>query len=136
MGLILDSNVLIQAERNARTHPFAQFADYGNAYISAITVSELLVGVHLANSEARRNQRKAFVEGILMLFPVLEFSTASARIHAELYASLRRKGELIGAHDLIIAATALQHGFPILTGNVREFNRISGLTILPFLEGE
>jgi tRNA(fMet)-specific endonuclease VapC len=134
MGLILDSNVLIQAERNSRTDPFAQFADYGNAYISAITVSELLVGVHLANSESRRNQRKAFVEGVLMLFPALDFSASSARIHAELYASLRNKGESIGAHDLIIAATALQHGFAVLTGNVREFKRIPGLTVLPFLE--
>jgi tRNA(fMet)-specific endonuclease VapC len=133
MGLILDSNVLIQAERNSRTNQFAQFTDYGNAYISAITVSELLVGVHLANSEARQNQRKAFVEGVLTLFPVLEFSAASARIHAELHASLRKKGEMIGAHDLIIAATALQHGFAVLTGNIREFNRIAGLTVLPFL---
>jgi tRNA(fMet)-specific endonuclease VapC len=136
MGLILDSNVLIQAERNSLNHPFAQFADYGTAYISAITVSELLVGVHLANSEARRNQRKAFVEGVLTLFPVLDFSAASARIHAELYASLRQKGELIGAHDLLIAATALQHGFAVLTGNVREFKRIPGLTVLPFVEDE
>jgi tRNA(fMet)-specific endonuclease VapC len=136
MGLILDSNVLIQAERNSRTHPFAQFADYGTAYISAIAVSELLVGVHLANSEARRNQRKAFVEGVLTLFPVLDFSAASARIHAELYASLRQKGELIGAYDLIIAATALQHGFAVLTGNVREFKRIPGLTVISFLENE
>lgn len=70
MGLILDSNVLIQAEQNSRTDLFAQYAAYGNAYISAITVSELLVGVHLANSEARRNQHKAFVEGVLNLFPV------------------------------------------------------------------
>jgi tRNA(fMet)-specific endonuclease VapC len=134
MGLILDSNVLIQAERNSRTDPFAQFADYGNAYITAITVSELLVGVHLANSESRRNQRKAFVEGVLMLFPTLDFSSVSARIHAELYASLRNKGESIGAHDLIIAATALQHGFAVLTGNIREFKRIPGLTVIPFLE--
>jgi predicted nucleic acid-binding protein len=58
---------------------------------------------------------------------------ASARIHAELYASLRQKGELIGAHDLVIEAIALQHGFAVLTGNIREFNRISGLTVLPFL---
>ncbi len=133
MGLIFDSNVIIQAERNPNTNHFAQFADYGNGYISAITVSELLVGVHLANSEARRNKRKAFVESILMLFTVLEFSAASARIHAELYASLRSKGELIGAHDLILAATALQYGFAILTNNEREFSRIPGLTVLPFI---
>lgn len=131
MGLILDSNILIQA--NPRPPFFAQFADYGHAFISAITVSELLVGVSLANSEVRRNQRRAFVEGVLLLFPALDFSAATARIHAELHASLRRKGELIGAHDLIIAATALQHGFAVLTGNEREFKQIPGLTVLsPF----
>jgi predicted nucleic acid-binding protein len=56
-------------------------------------VSELLVGVYFVNSEVRRNQQKAFEEGILTLFPVLDFSTASAQIHAELYASLRQKGD-------------------------------------------
>lgn len=134
MGLILDSNVLIHAERNPRSDQFAQFANYGNAFICAITVSELLVGVHLANSEARKIQRKAFVEGVLRLFPVLDFSAASVRIHAELYASLRQKGELIGAHDLIIAATALQHGYAVLTDNIHEFKRISGLNVVPFLK--
>jgi tRNA(fMet)-specific endonuclease VapC len=95
-----------------------------------------LVGIHLANSGARQNQRKAFVEGVLTLFPILDFSAASARIHAELYASLRQKGERIGAHDLIIAATALQHGFAGLTANVSEFKLISGLTVLSFVEYE
>lgn len=99
---------------------------------SSITASELLVGVYLANSESRRNRRRAFVEGLLSLFPVLDFSADSARIHAEIYASLRQRGELIGAHDLIIAATALQYGFAVLTANEREFNRIPGLEVLVF----
>ncbi len=135
MGLIIDSNVFIRAERDVRADLFAPYVTQGNAYISAITASELLVGVHLANSEARRNKRRAFVEGILTLFPVLDFSVDSARIHAELYASLRQQGELIGAHDLIIAATALQHGFAVLTGNEREFIRIPGLKVLVFEGG-
>jgi tRNA(fMet)-specific endonuclease VapC len=132
MGIIVDTNVFIQVERNRQATSFAQFETYGNAFISAITVSELLVGVHLANSEARANQRQAFVEGVLLLFPVLDFSMASARIHAELHATLRKKGESIGAHDLIIAATALQYGCSVLTNNIREFQRIAGLTVLAF----
>lgn len=132
MGLMIDTNVLIRTERDARSDVLAPFAVHGNAYISAITVSELLVGVHLANSEARRNQRSAFVESLLSFFPVLDFSADSARIHAGLYASLRQRGELIGAHDLIIGATALQHGFAVLTGNEREFNRIPGLKVIAF----
>jgi tRNA(fMet)-specific endonuclease VapC len=132
MGIVVDSNVLIRAEKLSQANPFAAYTNYGNAFISAITVSELLVGVHLANTEARRNQRQSFVEGLLSLFPVLEFTAASARIHAALYASLRQKGELIGAHDLIIAATALQYGYAVLTANIREFKRVEGLAVLTF----
>jgi tRNA(fMet)-specific endonuclease VapC len=132
VGLIIDTNVLIRAERDARSDLFPSSIARDNLYISAITVSELLVGVHLANSEARRNQRSAFVESLISFVPVLDFSSDAARIHAGLYASLRQRGELIGANDLIIAATALQHGFAVLTGNEREFNRIPGLKVISF----
>lgn len=130
MGVIVDSDVLICCERTDRSDFFAQYAEYDAAYISTITVSELLVGVHLAHTEARRNRRKAFVEAVLSLLPALDFTPEVARIHAEIYASLRHRGALIGAHDLIIAATALRHGFAVLTGNQREFRRVGGLEVL------
>jgi tRNA(fMet)-specific endonuclease VapC len=132
VGLIIDTNVLIRAERDARSDLFPSSIAHDNLYISAITVSELLVGVHLATSEAKRNQRSAFVESLISVFPVLDFFTDVARIHAGLYASLRQRGELIGANDLIIAATAFQHGFAVFTGNEREFNRIPGLKVIAF----
>lgn len=37
-----------------------------------------------------------------------------------------------GAHDLIIGATAIRHGFPVLTANFAEFSRMPGLTVLEF----
>ena len=73
-----------------------------------------------------------FVEGLLNMLPVLDFTTDIARVHAEVYASLRQRGALIGAHDLIIAATALQNGFALLTSNYREFSRVPGLEVLAF----
>lgn len=130
MGLIIDSNVLIYYERTGQSNFFARYAEYDTAYISVVTVSELLVGVHLANTEARRNRRKAFVESVLSILPALDFTSEVARIHAEIYASLRQQGSLIGAHDLIIAATALRHGFAVLTNNQREFNRVAGLEVI------
>lgn len=130
MGLILDTSVLIRHERKRRSGEFEQFTAHGDAYISAITVSELLVGVNLADSEDRRTRRLTFVEGLLTILPVLDFTSETARIHADIYASLRRRGELIGAHDLIIAATALQHGYSLLTSNEREFSRVPGLQVL------
>ena len=131
MGLILDSDVLIRHERTGRSDFFTPYATHGNAYISAITVSELLLGVHLADSQKRRNRRLAFVEGLLNLLPVFDFTSETARIHAEIRASLRQRGALIGAHDLIVAATAVQHGCAVATGNHREFNRVPGLEVIP-----
>ncbi len=130
MGLILDSSVLIRHERTEGSGEFGQFAALDDAYISAITVSELLVGVNLADSEERRTPRLAFVEGLLSILPVLDFTSETARVHADIYASLRQRGALIGAHDLIIAATALQHGYALLTSNEREFSRVPGLQVL------
>jgi tRNA(fMet)-specific endonuclease VapC len=127
MGLMLDTCVFIQAERSKSD--FKQFEDI-DLFISSITVSELLVGAHSANNEARRLKRSAFVEAIITKIPVLDFTTETARIHAELYAILSQQGSLIGPHDLIIAATALAYGHSIVTANHHEFNRVPGLTVL------
>jgi predicted nucleic acid-binding protein len=97
-----------------------------------VTVSELLLGVHGADTEARRNRRSAFVEAIIAGVRALNFSTEIARLHAQIYAELGRQGQLIGAHDLIIAATARHHGLSLLTDNVDEFSRVPGLQVIPF----
>jgi predicted nucleic acid-binding protein len=131
VGLILDSDLLIRHERTGRSDFFTSYAAHGDAFISAITVSELLLGVHLADSQKRRSRRLAFVEGLLNLLPVFDFTSETARIHAEIRASLRQRGALIGAHDLIVAATAVQHGCAVATGNHREFNRVPGLEVIP-----
>ncbi len=131
MGLILDSDVLIRHQRTGRSDFFTPYAAHGNAYISAITVSELLLGVHLADSQKRQSRRLAFVESLLNLLPVFDFTSGTARIHAEIHASPRQRGALIGAHGLIVAATALQHGCAVVTGNYREFSRVPGLEVIP-----
>ncbi len=134
MGLILDTNVLIRAERNGASVDFGPWSSWGDAYISAITASELLVGVHRADSEARRVRRSSFVEGVLAAIPVLDFTLEVARAHAEILAILRSRGELIGAHDVIIAATALSAGHAILTTDLDEFRRVPGLEVLAFAQ--
>ena len=129
MGLVLDTGVFIRAERDGAVD-FSPWADYGDAFISAITVSELLVGVHRADSDTRRARRSAFVEAILARLPVLDFTTETARVHAGLFATLSQQGRMIGAHDLIIAATALSHGCAVFTTNAAEFARVPGLEVL------
>ncbi|MDG4552810.1 MAG: type II toxin-antitoxin system VapC family toxin [Candidatus Competibacter sp.] len=129
MGLVLDTCILIHAERHGALD-FSPWASHGDAFISAITVSELLVGVHRADSNARRARRSAFVEAILAQLPVLDFTTETARVHAGLFATLSQQGQMIGAHDLIIAATALFHDCVVLTTNAAEFARVPSLDVL------
>ena len=85
------------------------FSEYGEAYIAAVTVSELLVGVHLANTADKRIRRSAFVEGIISKIPVLEFNEKVARSYAEIYSYYLkyRNKSASNVHDLQIASTAL-----------------------------
>jgi predicted nucleic acid-binding protein len=129
MGLILDTCILIRAERG-HSLDFALWADYEDAFISTITVSELLVGVHRADNDARRTRRSAFVEAILARLPALDFTTETARVHAGLFATLSQQGQMIGAHDLIIAATALSHGCAVITTDTAKFGRVPGLDVV------
>lgn len=133
MGLVLDTNVFIYAERGQTPIDFSQWQDYGDAFISAVTVSELLVGVHRANDEKRRLKRAGFVEAIIANFQILPFDTEAARLHAQVFALLASEGQMIGAHDLIIAATALRHHCAVLTDNVSEFKRVPNLTVIPLI---
>ncbi len=104
-----------------------------DAFISVITVSELLVGVHRATTPQRRAKRAAFVEAILSRIPAISFTSEVERVHAEIFSELSKQGNMIGAHDLLIAATALAHGYPVMMGNTSEFNRVAGLRVIgPF----
>lgn len=132
MGLVIDTNVFIDVQNGRFTlERLTEFAHYGEGFIAAITVSELLAGVHLAITPAQRVQRSAFVEGLLGSMPVLDFTEAVARVYAELYAHfLRPRGQMKSrVHDLQIAATAIAHGFPVLTSNRDDFRQIPGLRV-------
>jgi len=132
MGLMVDSNVFISFEKSGKTLDFSAWENSEKVYISVIVASELLMGVHRADTEERRQRRSAFVEAILSGVGLLDFTLAVARTHAEIYADLAKKGQMIGAHDLIIAATARTHGLAVLTDNASEFSRVPGLRVIPF----
>ena len=133
MGVLIDTSVLVEVERSgsATGSPVPAFDRLGgeSAFLAAITASELQHGVHRADSAVRRARRQAFVETLLDLLPVLPFDLTAARLHAALWAELRRGGRMIGAHDLLIAATALAGDLTLLTRNRREFGRIEGLRV-------
>ena len=130
MGVILDTSVLIEAERRkSEIDKFAENREEEIFGISVITVAELLHGVHRADSTKRRLRSSAYVEKIIELFPIYVFETSIARIYAELWSDLSKRGIQIGAHDLIIGSTALSLGFSVATFNKRHFDRMEGLKL-------
>ena len=131
MGALIDSSVLIAAERG-RLDLESVLRDYAETdfALAAITASELLHGVHRAKSQVRRTRREAYVEALFSRFPILAFDFVSARIHARLWASLAAKGVSIGAHDLVIAATAMARGLDVVTRDERSFAKIPGLSLI------
>ena len=131
MGLLIDTNVLIAAERGTLSLEKA-IADHGDdlVFFSVISASELLHGVHRAVDERSRSRRMAFVEGVLAGMEILDIDLPTARLHAGLWADLVAKGEMTGAHDLWIAASALANNCSLVTRNVREFERVPGLRVI------
>ena len=97
--------------------------------ISVITVSELLHGVHRAQG-AIRTQRRAFVEHVLAGLEAIPITEPVARVHAEIWSDPAVRGQLIGAHDLWIAATALATGLGVATRNSEHFDRVAGLRLI------
>jgi tRNA(fMet)-specific endonuclease VapC len=131
LGLLIDTDVLVLAERARASLDFSQHAEYGDAYISVVTASELLVGVHRAQDEGIRSRRLAFVEGILSALTALPVDIETARIHAQLVARIPRN-ETVGAHDALIGATALRHGHAVLTNNGKDFRKLPGLVVVDY----
>ena len=141
MGTLLDTTVFIELERavsklpaqDAIRHVARRLEDQLGAEedvaIAAITASELLHGVHRATAEYRA-RRAAFVEAVLAAFPSLAFDLLAARAHARLWAELASSGSDIGAHDRLVAATAVAAGWRVGTANTRDFERVPGLEVV------
>lgn len=127
--LILDTGVLIAGERGilALEQRFAQ----DDAVIAAITAAEFLVGVELAD-ETRRPARAARAAELFARIPVEEYTLAVAREHARLLAAVRRAGRPRGAHDLIIAATAVATGRLVVSTDAKaRFGDLPGVVYEP-----
>jgi predicted nucleic acid-binding protein len=131
VGILIDSSVLIEAERQRRPvgTVFGELDGDEPLAIAAITASELLLGIHLSAPSRQRDARAAFIEDVLASVIVLDFDLAVAQRYAEVWAALRRSGNIIAPHDLMIGSTALTYDFAVLTHNVRDFDRIQGLQV-------
>lgn len=93
--------------------------------VSAITVMELRYGLALNPQWGQKIE--PVITSFLESVTILSFSTAEAEQAAQIRVILKSQGQPIGAYDVLIAATALQHNLVMVTANQREFERVPGL---------
>ena len=135
MGLILDSSVVIAAERRCDTPAqlvaqIASFAGDQEAALSAVGLTELVHGIYRADTTERRLRRQQFVEELRAGLTVYPYTDQTALLAGRIDGEQTAKGVMIPFPDLLIGATALSLGYSVLTANVRHFNLIPGLTVV------
>lgn len=128
--LLLDTTFLIDAERSI-TDLDDVISDADDVAIAAITVAELQVGVELSNGKTRQS-RQALLDEVVMSVPVVDYGVEVARSHALLLLAARRQGRPRGAHDLIIAATALSSGRSLVTADKTAFVDLPGIVVISY----
>jgi predicted nucleic acid-binding protein len=130
VAVLIDASILIEYEHGRlELEPYLAQRQQEEFFLSVITASELLHGVHRAIQPEVRTKRAAFVEAILERFPLLPVDLVTARTHAQVWAELAAAGQMIGPHDLWLAATCIAHGLTMVTANVRGFARVPGLAV-------
>ena len=130
MAYLFDTDAVSEVlKRKPRTSYLRWLAEVPREeqYTSAVTMGEMYRGAFRSN-EALRHLTN-IDDRVLTNITVLPFDTAVARVYGNLYAQLAASNALLADADLQIAATAVRHGLTLVTGNLRHFARVPGLTI-------
>ena len=135
MGLILDSSVVIDAERRGDTverliERVVNVAGDQDAALSAMGLTELIHGVYRAQTPQMRTRRETFLQELLADVTVYPYTKETAMLAGKIDGEQQSQGVVIPFGDLLIGATALSLGFSMLTANLRHFQKSPGLTVV------
>jgi len=125
---LLDTNICIFAinKKPANVLEVIKTNAQNGLYISSLTIAELEYGVE--NSIHVESNRVALLK-FISIFDILDFNDSDAIQYGKLKANLKRKGQLIGPIDMLLAAQALSNDLIFVTNNTKEFKRVEGLRI-------
>jgi predicted nucleic acid-binding protein len=133
LGIVLDSSVLIAAERR-NLRPDQAIESVRKAVgeipivLSAVSVAEIGHGIYRASTPELRAHRRAFLDELKATIPVHPV-TEAAEIVARIGGEQAGKGINLPLADLLIGACPLELGYAIGTSNLRDFSRIPGLQV-------
>jgi predicted nucleic acid-binding protein len=135
MGLILDSSVVIAAERRGdkcravdRTSCGGHRRPGRRALCSGLT--ELIHGIYRAQTAQARARRESFVQELLKDTEVFPYTKDTALLAGRIHGEQQSRGIVIPFADLLIGATALSSGYSVLTVNARHFRLIPKLSVI------
>ncbi len=94
--------------------------------MSVVTKAELLHGVGISRRAAQDGEA---LRALLLYVEVLDFPESAAAHYADIRADLKRRGAMIGANDLFVAAHARSLGLILVTDNTAGFARVKGLEL-------
>lgn len=128
MQYMLDTNICIYIikKKPVTVYKTLEKLNIGDICISAITLAELAYGVEKSQN---KEKNKLALTVFSAPFEILPFSDKAALVYGQIRAELERRGKIIGAHDMLIAAHALSENLTLVTNNTAEFKRIPGLTL-------
>lgn len=95
--------------------------------VSVLTRMEVDYGLALNAERARK--LAPMLDAFFSTIATLPFDQADAKAAAAIRAALKIMGQPIGAYDVLIAGTGLTRGLVVVTSNVGEFKRVSGLQV-------
>ena len=137
MGIFLDSSVVIAAERRGRT--VREILEKINAAhgqieigLSVVTIAELTHGAYRSKTQAQQQRRLEFIERLSSDVPVHLVTLDVARLAGCIEGQQEALGIQFAFEDLLIGATALHLGFDVATLNLRDFQKIPGLSVIQF----
>lgn len=135
MGLILDSSVVIAAERRGDTvekliEQVVAAAGDQDAALSSIGLTELVHGIYRAQTPEMRLRRGPSLANCFATLPSIPTRKKTAMLAGKIDGEQQAKGVTVPLGDLLIGAAALSLGFSVLTVNLRHFRLIPGLAIL------
>jgi tRNA(fMet)-specific endonuclease VapC len=130
MAIMLDADVIIRGEKGTFDLKAWVAGLPDEAFeVAALTVAELWHGVERADV-AHKARRRQYLQRVLSPLPVVPYTEQTALEHARIWAELEVAGRMIGAHDLIVAATAMERGSTVATFNRRHFDYVAGLKVI------
>lgn len=124
-SILIDTSIIIDhlRKKNKNKSRLFKIINNHNLFVSTVTIYELFAG-------AADEQKKKDIHDFTALVEIIPFTYEIAEQAGALYLSLREKNKLIDIADIFIGATALAHDLPLMTLNIKHFERIEELNLL------